>query len=549
MSLKPEPIQPVPKETARVAKAAFPKGNLYLTLRDKLGTIFRDEDFADLFPKDGQPALPPWRLALVTILQFRENLPDRQAAETLRARIDWKYLLGLELTDPGFDFSVLSEFRDRLIEGGKEAMLLNKLLENCRTLGLVKARGRQRTDATNILAAIRFLNRLELLAETMRAALNELATVAPDWLRSMAPAEWYERYGRRIEDERLPQGKDKRNTYAELIGEDGFHLLRLLEAPGVPKELYELPKVQVLIKVWKRHYKREKGKVRIRPGGELNKDVEGIVSPYDPEARFRRRFSKQWIGYMVNLSESCDDESVHLITHVETTDAITSEANMTEVIHHALQEKTLLPDQHLVDTAYVDAELLVNSQEQFGVSLVGPGRPDGSWQAKTESAYDRYQFDIDWENRRVFCPQGKQSTAWYECIDQFGLYYHVKFADDDCLSCEARSLCTRHKSNPRAVRLQPKAQFEALKAARQLQSTEEGRKLYNKRAGVEGTISQGVRSFELRRTRYHGLDKTHLKNVATGAAINFERLGAWFDELPRSKTPKSRFARIMTMAA
>ena len=115
MSLKPEPIHPVPEETVRVAKAAFPKGNLYLTLRNKLGTIFQDEAFADLFPHDGQPALPPWRLALVTILQYRENLPDRQAAEAVRARIDWKYLLGLELTDSGFDFSVLSEFRTRLL--------------------------------------------------------------------------------------------------------------------------------------------------------------------------------------------------------------------------------------------------------------------------------------------------------------------------------------------------------------------------------------------------------------------------------------------------
>ncbi len=162
MSLKPRQIDPVPRQTKRVARAAFPKGNLYLTLRDQLGPIFQDQDFSDLFPKDGQPGLPPWRLAMVTIMQFRENLPDRQAAEAVRGRIDWKYLLGLELTDAGFDFSVLSEFRTRLLEGGGEAWLLDKLLEQCRSLGLVKARGIQRTDATRVLAAIRVLNRLEL---------------------------------------------------------------------------------------------------------------------------------------------------------------------------------------------------------------------------------------------------------------------------------------------------------------------------------------------------------------------------------------------------
>src|SRR5829696_2823051 len=183
MSLHPQPITPVPEQTARVAHAAFPKGHPYLTLRDHLGTIFQDEDFATLFPAWGYPGLPPWRLALGTIMQFREHLADRQAAEAVRARIDWKYLLGLELTDAGFDFSVLSEFRDRLLTGKAEQRLLDTLLDCCRHHGLLKARGQQRSDSTSVLAAIRVLNRLELVSETLRAALNEIATVAPDWLR------------------------------------------------------------------------------------------------------------------------------------------------------------------------------------------------------------------------------------------------------------------------------------------------------------------------------------------------------------------------------
>jgi transposase len=235
MSLHPQPIGPIPEQTARVASAAFPKGNPYLLLRDHLGTIFQDEDFAPLFPTWGYPGLPPWRLALVTIMQFRENLSDRQAAEAVRARIDWKYLLGLELTDPGFDFSVLCEFRDRLLAGSAEALLLDTLLERCRTMGLLTARGQQRTDATHVLAAIRVMNRLELVAETLRATLNDLATVAPTWLQALAPPAWYERYGKRSEDTRLPQGQAKRDAYAQLVGEDGFTLLDALEAPETPE--------------------------------------------------------------------------------------------------------------------------------------------------------------------------------------------------------------------------------------------------------------------------------------------------------------------------
>jgi transposase len=187
LSLKPCPVPPVPELTAFVARAAFPKGNPYLRLRDELGTVFRDDDFTDLYPRRGQPALAPWRLALVTVLQFRENLSDRRAADAVRARIDWKYLLGFELTDPGFDFSVLSEFRSRLLAGQAGERLLEKLLEQCKTSGLVKARGRQRTDATHVLASIRVMNRLELLAESLRAALNELTAWAPEWVKGVAP--------------------------------------------------------------------------------------------------------------------------------------------------------------------------------------------------------------------------------------------------------------------------------------------------------------------------------------------------------------------------
>src|ERR671921_604534 len=247
MSLKPSPIQPVPEETARVARAAFRKGNPLLKLRDELGAIFADADFADLFPKLGQPALPPWRLALVTVLQFREGLPDRQAAEAVRARIDWKYLLGLELADPGLDASALCEFRAPLIEGGAEERLLEKLL----------VRGRQRTDATHVLAAIRVLNRLELVGETLRAALNELAAVAPDWLRGVALEAWYQRYARRIEDDRLPRTAAEREAYARMVGEDGFALLDRFEGPGTPEGLRSLPKVAVLRQVWARHFARD----------------------------------------------------------------------------------------------------------------------------------------------------------------------------------------------------------------------------------------------------------------------------------------------------
>ncbi len=161
MSLQPQPITPVPLQTRQVAQAAFPRGNRYMQLRDTFGTLYDDALFADLFPQRGQAAQTPWQLAWVTLMQFAENLSDRQAADAVRSRIDWKYLLGLELTDAGFDFSVLSEFRQRLLAGNAEERLLLHLLECCQDHKWLKAGGKQRTDSTHVLARLRAMNRLE----------------------------------------------------------------------------------------------------------------------------------------------------------------------------------------------------------------------------------------------------------------------------------------------------------------------------------------------------------------------------------------------------
>ena len=204
MSLKPSIYQDAPKETERVAKTAFPKGNKYINLRNSLGSIYKDENFSDLFPSCGQPAMSPWRLALVVVLQFVEGLSDRQAADAVRGRIDWKYLLALDLTDSGFDYSILSEFRKRLLSSKAEGRLLSVLLEHCKNLGVLKGNGKQRTDSTHVLSCIRDMNRLELIGETMRAALNEIATLEADWIRGISPQEWYKKYDHRIENSRLP---------------------------------------------------------------------------------------------------------------------------------------------------------------------------------------------------------------------------------------------------------------------------------------------------------------------------------------------------------
>jgi transposase len=257
MTLHSDNHEKIPAETVKVAQAAFPKGNAYIRLRDELHMIYSDEIFADLFPMRGQPAESPGRLALVTVLQFAEGLSDRQAADAVRSRIDWKYLLGLELSDPGFNYSVLSEFRNRLLEHGAEERLLDKLVELLKAHKLIKERGSQRTDSTHICTAARKLNRLEKVGETLRAALNSLADVAPVWLRERVPMEWYERYGPRVEAYRLPKKEPEWEAYAIQVGEDGYQLLEWAYTPGCPREVRDNPAIEILRRVWVQEYYRE----------------------------------------------------------------------------------------------------------------------------------------------------------------------------------------------------------------------------------------------------------------------------------------------------
>ncbi len=546
MSVRFQPLKPIPPRTVEVAKAALGENNIVIKLRDELGILYRDSDFTKLFSHEGQPGICPWRLAMVCVLQYLDNLSDRGAAEAVRTRIDWKYALSLELTDPGFDFSVLSEFRSRLIEGGAERQLLNKLLEKCQQKGFLKGRGKQRTDSTHVLGAIRTLNRLELVGETLRATLNALAVVAPDWLKGIVSSDWLDRYSLPVQEYHLPKGSEARQKYAETIGNDGMVLLeRIYDHPSSPTWLREIPAVEILRQTWVHQYYVDKGKLRWREAENLPPAGTRFNSPYDPEARYGHKRSTTWTGYKVHLTETCEDNQVHLITNVETTQAHLADVDQTEPIHQSLADKELLPRQHLVDAGYVDSELLVKSQSDYQVQLFGPVRPNSSWQAQTEGAYDLLRFKVNWKKKQVTCPEGKKSITWRENLDKWGNQgIQVRFSRQNCLSCPVRHLCVRSQQQPRTLRLRPQAQHDTLRRLRQQQTTPEWKQRYNRRAGVEGTISQGVRGFGLRKARYLGLAKVHLQHILTATAMNLVRLFTWISGVPLAGTRISRFAAI-----
>lgn len=273
-------------------------------VREALGPLFEDEAFAGAFAVRGRPAVSPGALALVSVLQYAEGLTDRQAADQVRARIDWKFLLGLELDDPGFEASVLSLFRSRLIEHGLEQATLELVLERLRGLGLLKAGGRQRTDSTHVLAAVRTLNRMELVGETLRAALEALAVAAPAWLSGLVTAEWAERYAPRVDDYRFPKGEEVREQWSEQVGRDGFVLLEGKDLPPV-------------------HHR--------------------LCSPYGTDAGYGIKRGSGWTGYKAHLTETCEPDAPHVITQVASTNAVVADTEMTEPVHPDPRGSGLLP--------------------------------------------------------------------------------------------------------------------------------------------------------------------------------------------------------------
>lgn len=543
MSLPIRQIAEIPDMTFEIAHKAFPKSNVYMQMRDEFGSIFTDDVFADLYPNNGQPAIRPWRLALVTIMQFGENLSDRQAADAVRGRIDWKYALSLELSNDGFHYSVLSEFRQRLLEHDGGQVLLDEMLGQFREKGLIKVRGQQRTDATHVLAAVRELSRLENVGMTLRHALNALVLAAPEWLRQQVTAEWFDRYGPRFEQYRLPKGKQAQQELAEQVGRDGLQVLEAIYANTAPLTLKHLPEVKILRQVWVQQFWVDDEQVRLRDVKHMPAVGEWIRSPFDTEARYCTKRSMGWVGYKVHLTETCDDDQTHVITQVSTTVSTVQDCQMTTDIQAKLAQNDLLPSDHLVDAGYVDAQQLVTSQQQFQVDLIGPAPLDTSWQAQDANGFDQSQFQIDWDVRAVTCPMGQTSHTWQHSHSSRQIpLIRVLFARETCQACAVRTQCTRGQA--RGITFRPREPYEALQAARQREQTDEFKETYRKRAGVEGTISQATRTGDMRRSRYIGLAKTHLQNVAIAAAINLHRVINHLNDVPVAVTRQSRFAAL-----
>src|SRR3954462_14995918 len=301
----------------------------------------------------------------------------------------------------------------------------------------------------------------------MRAALNELAVMAPDWLQALAPAEWYQRYGRRVKNYHLPKTDAAREELARVIAADGERLLAAVAAATDRPELAQLPSVATLRRVWAEQYTGEPGQLRWREVKDMPSPAGLISSPYDTDAHYSTKREVEWVGYKAHFTETCDADRPHLIVNVGTTPATTSDDNMIEEVHESEKGRDLLPGEHLVDKGYTDSLVLITSLSTYGVTIVGPVAEAPSWQARAGGGFDKGSFVVDWDRQVVTCPAGKESISWLpNTYPKNGMVFEARFARKDCTPCPSRSQCTRSKEEPRIIGLLPREQHEALQATR-----------------------------------------------------------------------------------
>lgn len=572
MSMRSAPFPEIPDETVRVARAAFRKGSLAIRLRDELGPLFEDADFEGLYGVRGRPGISPALLMLVTMLQYVDKLTDRQAAEAVVGRIDWKYALSLELSDQGFDNSVLSEFRARLVEHDMSRLCFDRVLDRARELGLINARGRMRTDSTHVISAVRDLNRSELAGESVRALCEALATVAPEFLAETVDlTAWARRYGPRVSSWSGPRTAAEREKLTVQYGQDARMLIEAVRAPTAPPWLRELPQVAVLCRVLRQTFL-----IQTRADGSevmrRRTDDDGVppgqhrlASPYDTDARWAAKGEDLfWCGYKLHVTETCDDpagagadsqavtrrgERPNLITNVLTTDATVPDSKVVDQIHDSLATRALAPHLHYLDSGYPSAAGVFEAKARYGITMVTPLLADTSAQARAGQGYARDDFAFDYQARTTTCPQGQVSSTWTDCMQRRTVKIVATFIPSTCHPCPARTLCTASKRGFRQLTVPPREVYEIQKTNRAAQQGKDWQRDYQRRAGIEGTMNQAANTAGLRKARYRGLKKVTLEHFAAATAINLSRLDAYLTDHPLDRGHTSHLTRLQATLA
>lgn len=530
MCLKVKPPWRMPEETGRIGKMLLKENDPYRLIGDQLFGKWEEEEFADLYSHEGKPGYSPVILAFVSVFQFMERLADRQAAQALRMRLDWKYALHLPLEDEGFDFSVLSEFRDRLIEGKAEKRVFEKLVEQIRAMGLIKERGKQRSDSIAMLVKVRRLSRIEMVVETLRLAVVALVAANREWCEEVIPPSWEEKYGERFVRQRYSEQEWK--EYEANIGNDGEWLLKRLRDGSAPAELQDLPEVQIFNTVWAQQFQEAQGQMVYKDLKKYDGHTQ-IQTPHDPEARYSRKRKFEWLGDKVQVTETDDEGYPHIITDIVATDSNQTDYEELPLIQARLIERQCKPGEHYVDAGYMSGPNLAHSQD-LEIELIGPLPEVVTPQDLLPDGITQAQFQMDPIKKIATCPQGHQARNPSLVVNTWNFHFPAKV----CAACPLRTRCCTGKGG-RSVGMN--IHYDLVQAARIRQKSKDFKQDYHQhRSGVEGSLSALVRGHGMRVSRYIGHKKRNVQAIFTGCAADLKRTARWLSgERPQVRHQKS----------
>ena len=517
MSLQWQLSRKVPEDTARVGHAILKEGNVYRQIGDRFDELFSAEAvFASLYETQGRGAIPPLLMALVTVFQMLEKVPDRMAAEWVVSRMDWKYGLHLPLGYTGFHFTDLYAFRQRLLEHAEERLVFDQVLKKLKGAGLIKGGGKMRTASTHELGIVERLSQFELVAESLRVALQAVITAAPEWAERALPESFCELYLHRQSEYGLSDTQVK----AKLLqtGKDAFWFVAPLDQ-SAPEAVRHLPEVEVLRTVLDQQFPSGSG----GPPAEKRPTGKSVIeSPHEPEVRYGTKRGQGWLGYKLQATETCDADQPHLIMDLEPTGATNNDSPELPAIQARLKAQDTLPGEQYVDQGYMSGKLLVTSAEQ-GIALIGIPLED----RQGPSGFRQTDFDIHEAERQATCPEEQTSTYWREhpTPDETATEIHIHFDGQRCQACRFFGLCT---TSPRGRSITLHPYRVALSARRAEAQTQAFRDKLHLRAGIEATISELVRAYRARYARYRGWSKLRLQAYFTAIALNLKRLSRWW---------------------
>lgn len=500
----------IPADIKELGQTLLPETNVYRLIGDKLADLVKDSDFVDLYDELGGPALSPSMLAMVTVFQMLEKLPDRQASEAVVLRIDWKYALHLPLDYTGFAYTNLSHFRARLLAHQAEYRVFDQLLKKLTEMGFIRSRGKQRTDSSHVLGLVAKLSRLELVSETLRVTLHAIQRRSAEWVQGHIPVALQDQYLLRRSDYQLSQSEVAHQL--EQTGADGWWLLQQLTP--TPDEFAEVHEIETLRRVWQQQYAIDENGSYGGPRQKLD-GTDLIQSPHETEVRYSEKRGKGWQGYRGQLTETAETKGDPcFIVDVAITNAQLHDVRALPAIQERLDTRGLLPCEQIVDQAYVSTDQIAASEVK-GIRLHGPmPTPPKTPFFPTET----FQFNL--EKRVAICPGNKVSESGTLSHRQNGTDEYVFFFGKQCQACPIRAQCTTSKEG-RTVRYH--IHHLCLEVRYAEMKTEDFWLEMKLRPPVEGTISQIVR-LGARKARYRGGQKVNLQWVFTAIAINFRRL-------------------------